>query len=51
MEIKLKDDEERRSGDARPMGRLVIGGPAVVGGRVVADQVMAMTDENTLIYP
>lgn len=51
VEIKLRDDEERRSGDSKPMGRLVISGPAVVGGRVVADQVMAVTDENTLIYP
>jgi len=51
VEIKLKDNEDRKAGDSRPMGQLVVSGPAVVGGQVVADQVMALTDENTLIYP
>lgn len=51
MEIKLKDNEDRKSGESRPMGQLVVSGPAVVGGQVVADHIMAMTDENTLTYP
>lgn len=51
VEVRLKDNEDRRAGDSTPVGQLVVSGPAVTGGHVVADQVMAVTDENTLIYP
>ncbi len=51
VEMKLKDTENRKSEGAKALGQLVVSGPAVVGGEVVSDQVMAMTDENTLAYP
>lgn len=52
LEIKLKDNGKRQAGDEKsPMGRLVVAGPAVVGGQMVTDENMAMTDENTLIHP
>ena len=51
LEIKFKDSEGHKNGDNIAVGQLVISGPAVVGEEAVADQIMAMTEENTLIYP
>ena len=51
IEMKLKDAGDRKSEGAKSLGQLVISGPAVVGGEVISDQVMTMTDENTLAYP
>ena len=51
VEIKTKDTGDRKSQGSSAIGQLVISGPAVVGGEVVADQVMCMSDENTLAYP
>ena len=51
VEIRMKDTAESKSEGNRSVGQLVISGPAVVGGEVVADQVMCITDENTLAYP
>ena len=50
VEIKMKDTDESKSEGNRSVGQLVISGPAVVGGEVVADQVTCITDENTLAY-
>ena len=50
VEVKMKDTDESKSEGNRSVGQLVISGPAVVGGEVVADQVMCITDENTLAY-
>ena len=51
LEIKLKETEHRKIDDGTPTGKLVVTGPAVVGGETVVDQVMTMTDANTLAYP
>lgn len=50
VEIKTKDTGDSHNQGAISTGQLVISGPAVVGGQVVADQIMCMTDENTLAY-
>ena len=46
----MKDLEAHRNEGGKAEGQLIVTGPAVVGGEVVTDQVMAMTEENTLIY-
>ena len=51
LEIKFKDSEGHMNDDDTAVGQVVLNGPAVVGGEAVADQIMAMTEENTLIYP
>lgn len=50
VEIKMRDTGESKSEGGRSVGQLVISGPAIVGGQVVADQILCMTDENTLSY-
>lgn len=59
VEVKLLDEEEERRGGKRLAGRLVVEGPAVVGGggrdsgygRAELGRVaMTMTDSNTLAY-
>lgn len=49
--MRMKDTGNRKSEGAKALGQLIISGPAVVGGEVLCDQVMGMTDENTLAYP
>lgn len=51
IEMRMKDTGNRKSEGAKALGQLIISGPAVVGGEVLCDQVMGMTDENTLAYP
>jgi len=51
VELKFKDSEDLKNDGERAVGRLLVTGPAVIGGHAVADQIMAMTDENTLISP
>ena len=51
VEIKMRDTADNKSEGSQSVGQLIISGPAVVGGEVVADQVMCMTEENTLAYP
>lgn len=50
VEIKLRDAEGGKNGDDKPLGELVVSGPAVVGGEKVVNQIMTMTDRNTLAY-
>ena len=50
VEIKLRAMPGRDINDDKPTGKLVVTGPAVVGGEAVLDQVMMMTDNNTLAY-
>ena len=49
LEISFRDSEGFRNEGGKAEGQLVLSGPAVVGETAVADQLMAMTDENTLI--
>jgi len=51
VEMKLKDAGNRKSEGAKAQGQLVVSGPAVIGGEVVCDQVMMMTEQNTVAYP
>lgn len=50
VEIKLRDVEGGKNSDDKPLGELVVSGPAVVGGEKVVNQIMTMTDRNTLAY-
>ena len=53
LEVKLLEPEKGRweERNQRQAGQLVVEGPAVVGGRVVLEDVsMVMTDSNTLAY-
>lgn len=50
VEVKFRDAGSRKSEGARSIGQLVVSGPAVVGGEVVCDVVVTMTDESTLAY-
>ena len=50
VEIKLRDAEDGKNSDDKPLGELVVSGPAVVGGEKVVNQIMTMTDRNTLAY-
>ena len=50
VEIKLRDAEGGQNGDEKALGELVVSGPAVVGGEKVMNQIMTMTERNTLAY-
>ena len=50
VEIKLRDTEDAKNSDDKPLGELVVSGPAVVGGEKVVHHIMTMTDRNTLAY-
>lgn len=50
VEIKLRDAEEGKNTDDKPLGELVVSGPAVIGGEKVVNQIMTMTERNTLAY-
>lgn len=50
VEIKLRDAEDGKNSDDKPLGELVVSGPAVKGGEKVVNQIMTMTDRNTLAY-
>ena len=50
VEIKLKDAAEGINSDEKALGELVVSGPAVVGGEKVVNQIMTMTERNTLAY-
>lgn len=50
VEFKLKNSNENMIGDTNPRGRLVVNGPAVVGGVVDTHQPMYVPDDNTLAY-
>lgn len=50
VEIKLRDAADGKNTDDKPLGELVVSGPAVIGGEKVVNQIMTMTDRNTLAY-
>lgn len=50
VEIRLKDMEGYKNGDEQAVGRLVVNGPAVVGGEGVGERVMRVTGTGTLAY-
>ena len=50
VEIKLRDAAEGKNTDDKPLGELVVSGPAVIGGEKVVNQIMTVTDRNTLAY-
>ncbi|KAL8802541.1 MAG: hypothetical protein Q9200_006548 [Gallowayella weberi] len=50
VEIKLVDEDGHRNSDEKALGKLVVTGPAVVGGEIKVDRFMTMTDFNTLAY-
>lgn len=50
VEIKLRDAEDGKNSDDKPLGELVVSGPAVIGGEKVVNHIMTMTDRNTLAY-
>lgn len=49
VEVKLKEPDKESEEDM-PIGWLVVEGPAVVGGTTKVDQMMTITDSNTLCY-
>lgn len=51
VEIKLRDAGDGcKNSDDKPLGKLVVSGPAVLGGQKDVYQTMTMTDRNTLAY-
>ncbi|KAL8711487.1 MAG: hypothetical protein Q9220_004145 [cf. Caloplaca sp. 1 TL-2023] len=50
VEFKMVDENGHRNSDETALGKLVVTGPAVVGGETVVDRFMTMTDSNTLAY-
>lgn len=50
VEVKLVDTNEGKNSDEKAAGALVVTGPAVAGGEVRLEKVMAVTEENTFAY-
>ena len=50
VEFKLRDAADGKNSDDKALGELVVSGPAVVGGEKIVNQIMTMTDRNTLAY-
>ncbi|KAL8824584.1 MAG: hypothetical protein Q9170_008111 [Blastenia crenularia] len=50
VEIKLVDADGHKNSDDIALGKLVVSGPAVVGGETRVDRFMTMTDSSTLAY-
>ena len=50
VEIQLNDTENQKNTDDKPLGWLLVSGPAVAGGEIVVDRVMTITESNTLAY-
>ncbi|KAL8945794.1 MAG: hypothetical protein Q9222_007712 [Ikaeria aurantiellina] len=50
VEYKLVDENGHKNTDEKALGKLVVTGPAVVGGETVVDRFMTMTESNTLAY-
>ncbi|KAL9098463.1 MAG: hypothetical protein Q9163_005878 [Psora crenata] len=50
VEIKLAATTDQEINDDKPVGKPVVTGPAVVGGETTIDQIMTITDNNTLAY-
>ncbi|KAL9001783.1 MAG: hypothetical protein Q9188_005257 [Gyalolechia gomerana] len=48
VEIKLIDADGHKNSDNRALGKLVVSGPAVVGGETIVDRFMTITDSCTL---
>ncbi|KAL8638342.1 MAG: hypothetical protein Q9228_004500 [Teloschistes exilis] len=50
VEVLLVDADGHRNSDEMALGKLVVRGPAVVGGEAVVDRFMTVTECNTLAY-
>ena len=50
VEFKLRDAPDGKNTDDKALGELVVSGPAVSGGEKNVNQIMTMTDRNTLAY-
>lgn len=50
VEFKLVDENGHKNSDEKALGKLVVTGPAVVGGETKVDRFMTVTDFNTLAY-
>ncbi|KAL8873188.1 MAG: hypothetical protein Q9174_001309 [Haloplaca sp. 1 TL-2023] len=50
VEVKLVDADGHRNSDEKALGKLVVTGPAVVGGETTVDRFMTVTESNTLAY-
>ncbi|KAL8894487.1 MAG: hypothetical protein Q9192_004283 [Flavoplaca navasiana] len=50
IEFKLVDEDGHKNSDDKALGKLLVTGPAVVGGETKVDRFMTMTDFNTLAY-
>ncbi|KAL8848974.1 MAG: hypothetical protein Q9221_006005 [Calogaya cf. arnoldii] len=50
VEFKLVDENGHKNSDEKALGKLIVTGPAVVGGERKVDRFMTMTDFNTLAY-
>ena len=50
VEFKLKAEAGQEIDDNKPTGKLLVSGPAVIGGETVVDEVLTMTDTNTFAY-
>ena len=51
VEIKLKDTASHKNTDKPcPEGQLIVNGPAVAGGTATVENMMKITDDNTLSY-
>ncbi|KAL8772844.1 MAG: hypothetical protein Q9209_002189 [Squamulea sp. 1 TL-2023] len=50
VEFKLVDENGHKNSDEKALGKLIVTGPAVVGGETKVDRFMTITDFNTLAY-
>lgn len=50
VEVKLNEVPERDIDGEEPQGKLVVTGPAVVGGETVVNTIMKVTESGTLAY-
>ena len=50
VEIKLKAEAGQEIDDNKPTGKLFVSGPAVIGGEMIVDEVLTMTETNTFAY-
>lgn len=48
VEFKIKESPERTLEDDMPTGNLLVTGPAVVGGEILVDRLLLITQSNTL---
>ncbi|KAL8727155.1 MAG: hypothetical protein Q9181_005810 [Wetmoreana brouardii] len=50
VEFKLVDADGHKNSDEKAIGKLIVTGPAVVGGETIVDRFMTVTDSHTLAH-